>query len=197
MVLLTLGVVGLLQAAPAQVPAPALQPAPGNPIAVISTTMGDITVELLQDKAPASVANFMTYAEEGFYNGTIFHRVERRFVIQGGGYSEALVEKPTRAPILNEATNGVRNRRGTLGMARKRALRSATSQFYINVADNAELDHRGLAPPDFGWAVFGRVLSGMDVVDRIASVETRRVGDFDTLPVKPVVITSVTVKAGR
>jgi peptidyl-prolyl cis-trans isomerase A (cyclophilin A) len=187
----------VLQAAPATNQAPAaLGPAPGNPVAVISTSMGDITVELFKDQAPVSVENFLQYVQDGFYPGTIFHRVERGFVIQGGGYTEALVEKATRPPIQNEATNGLRNTRGTLAMARKRELRSATSQFYINVANNAVLDHRGFTPPEFGYAVFGRVLSGMDVVDRIAGVEVAEAGEFDTVPVKPVIITGVAVKSG-
>jgi cyclophilin family peptidyl-prolyl cis-trans isomerase len=187
----------VLQAAPATKQAPAaLGPAPGNPVAVISTSMGDITVELFKDQAPVSVANFLQYVQDGFYPGTIFHRVERGFVIQGGGYTEALVEKATRPPIQNEATNGLRNTRGTLAMARKRELRSATSQFYINVANNAVLDHRGFTPPEFGYAVFGRVLSGMDVVDHIAGVEVAEAGEFDTVPVTPVIITGVAVKSG-
>jgi cyclophilin family peptidyl-prolyl cis-trans isomerase len=151
---------------------------------------------LFKDQAPVSVANFLQYVQDGFYPGTIFHRVERGFVIQGGGYTEALVEKATRPPIQNEATNGLRNTRGTLAMARKRELRSATSQFYINVANNAVLDHRGFTPPEFGYAVFGRVLSGMDVVDRIAGVEVAEAGEFDTVPVTPVIITGVAVKSG-
>lgn len=185
----------LLQA-PVQQPSAPLQPAPGNPVAVISTTMGDITVELFKDKAPVSVENFLQYAADGFYAGTIFHRVERGFVVQGGGFTELLVEKATRAPIQNEATNGLHNLRGTLGMARKRELRSATSQFYINVANNAVLDHRGYTPSEFGYAVFGRVLDGMDVVDRIASLRTAPKGGHESLPVEPVVITAVTVKPG-
>jgi len=187
---------GLILPAPQQVPADPPQPAPGNPVAVISTSMGDITVELFRDEAPVSVANFLQYVADGFYPGTIFHRIERGFVIQGGGYTEVLVEKATRPPIQNEATNGLRNLRGTLGMARKRALRSATAQFYINVANNAVLDHRGLTPADFGYAVFGRVLEGMDVVDRIAGVRTAPRGGLDTVPVEPVVITAIAVKSG-
>ena len=142
----------LLQAAPKPAPAPAgqtpvvLEPAPGNPVAVISTSMGDITVELFKDRAPVSVENFLRYATEGFYPGTIFHRVVKGFVVQGGGYSQGMVEKPTHEPIQNEATNGLRNTRGTLAMARTQTLRSATSQFYINVADNSALDHRGYSP---------------------------------------------------
>ena len=173
-----------------QAPAPAvLEPAPGNPVAVISTSMGDITVELFKDRAPVSVENFIRYASEGFYPGTIFHRVVKNFVIQGGGFSAGMVEKPTHEPIQNEATNGLRNVRGSLAMARTQTLRSATSQFYINVANNTALDHRGYAPSDFGYAVFGRVLSGMDVADRIADVATKSEN-----PVEPVTIKSVTLK---
>jgi cyclophilin family peptidyl-prolyl cis-trans isomerase len=177
---------------PAAVPAaqaPAmLEPAPGNPVAVISTTMGDIRVELFKDKAPVSVENFLQYASEGFYPGTIFHRVVRGFVIQGGGYTADMTEKPTRPPIQNEATNGLRNLRGTLAMARTQSLRSATSQFFINVADNGSLDHKGYAPQDFGYAVFGRVLSGMDVVDAIAAVPTKNENPVQTVTIKGVTV---------
>lgn len=176
-------------------PAPAPQPAPGNPIAVISTTLGDITVELFKDKAPVSTENFLRYAADGFYAGTVFHRVMPGFMIQGGGFTPAMEEKPTRPPIRNEATNGLNNVRGTLGMARTQALRSATSQFFINVADNRfKLDHKGYSPEDFGYAVFGRVLSGMEVVDKIAATPTRRAGPHEAVPVEPVVIKGVTVK---
>jgi cyclophilin family peptidyl-prolyl cis-trans isomerase len=197
MVFVFLPVLAMLQVAPKQPPADApLTPAPGNPVAVISTSMGDITVELFKDRAPVSVQNFLEYVAGGFYAGTIFHRVERGFVIQGGGFTEALVEKQTRPPILNEATNKVRNVRGTLGMARTRLLRSATSQFYFNLSNNAVLDHRGYTPDEFGYAVFGRVLSGMDVVDKIGGVRTGRVRGMDSVPVEPVVITAVRVKPG-
>ena len=176
---------------PAAVPqAPvSLEPAPGNPVAVISTSMGDITVELFKDRAPVSVENFIRYVNEGFYPGTIFHRVVKNFVVQGGGYLPGMVEKPTHEPIQNEATNGLRNVRGSLAMARTQTLRSATSQFYINVANNTALDHRGYAPSDFGYAVFGRVLSGMDVADRIAELPTKAEN-----PIEPVTIKSVSVK---
>jgi cyclophilin family peptidyl-prolyl cis-trans isomerase len=169
-------------------------PAPGNPVAVISTTLGEITVELFKDKAPVSVENFLQYARDGFYSGTIFHRVVPGYVIQGGGFTAKMEEKPTRPPIANEATNGLSNVRGTLAMARTRALRSATSQFFINLVDNRKLDHTGYSPADFGYAVFGRVLSGMDVVDKIAALQTHRLGPFDDVPVAPVVIQAVTVK---
>jgi cyclophilin family peptidyl-prolyl cis-trans isomerase len=170
-----------------------LEPAPGNPVVRITTSMGDVTVELFRDRAPVSVANFLQYVDEGHYPGTIFHRVKEGFMVQGGGYTTDMVEKPTRPPILNEATNGVRNTRGTIAMARQRALRSATAQFYINVADNAVLDHRGYSPDDFGYAVFGRVLSGMDIVDKIAATPTGTKGEHEDVPVTPVVIKSVSV----
>lgn len=180
----------ILQAAPAQAPAPP-QPAPGNPVAVISTSLGDITIELFRDQAPVSVANFLRYAADDFYAGTIFHRVVKGFVVQGGGLTPGLIEKGTLPPIQNEATNGLRNVRGTVAMARKQALRSATAQFYFNIGSNRDLDHRGFSPPEFGYAVFGRVLAGMDVVDRIAAVPTHAAGGMEDVPVEPVVITRV------
>ncbi len=179
-----------------QTPAPAAQPqpAPGNPVVVIETSAGAITAELYKDRAPVSVANFLQYARDGFYTGTIWHRVVSGYVIQGGGYTQEMVEKSTRPPIQNEATNGLSNRRGTLAMARTRQPRSATSQFYINLADNGSLDHRGFSPDDFGYAVFGRVLDGMDVVDKIAAVRVGPRDGQDTVPLTPVLIKSVTEK---
>jgi cyclophilin family peptidyl-prolyl cis-trans isomerase len=169
-------------------------PAPGNPTVLISTSLGDITVELYNDRAPVSVQNFLQYVKDGFYPGTIFHRVISGFMIQGGGFTADLVEKPTRPPIRNEATNGLTNVRGTLAMARTEALRSATAQFFINVADNrVKLDHHGFSPEDFGYAVFGRVLSGLEVCDRIAAVKTRSTGPHEDVPVEPVVIKDVRV----
>jgi cyclophilin family peptidyl-prolyl cis-trans isomerase len=169
-------------------------PAPGNPTVLISTSLGDITVELYNDRAPVSVQNFLQYVNDGFYPGTIFHRVISGFMIQGGGFTADMVEKPTRPPIRNEATNGLTNVRGTLAMARTEALRSATAQFFINVADNRpKLDHHGFSPEDFGYAVFGRVLSGLEVCDRIAAVKTRTTGPHEDLPVEPVVIKVVRV----
>jgi cyclophilin family peptidyl-prolyl cis-trans isomerase len=177
-----------------QTPAPAapLQPAPGNPVVVIETSLGSITAELFKDRAPVSTENFLRYARDGHYAGTIWHRVVSGYVIQGGGYTPELVERATRPPIQNEATNGLSNRRGTLAMARLRSARSATSQFYINVANNAALDHRGFGPDDFGYAVFGRVLEGLDVVDKIASVTTTTKDGMESVPVTPVLIKSVT-----
>jgi cyclophilin family peptidyl-prolyl cis-trans isomerase len=179
-----------------QVAAPAapLQPAPGNPVVVIETSVGSITVELYKDRAPVSVANFLQYARDKHYDGTIWHRVVPGYVIQGGGYTPDLVEKDTRPPIQNEATNGLTNRRGTVAMARQRSARSATSQFYINLANNPALDHRGFSPDDFGYAVFGRVLEGMDVVDKIGQGKTGTREGMDEVPLEPVVIRSVTEK---
>jgi cyclophilin family peptidyl-prolyl cis-trans isomerase len=177
-----------------QTPAPAapLQPAPGNPVVVIETSAGTIAAELFKDRAPVSTENFLRYARDGHYAGTIWHRVVSGYVIQGGGYTPELVEKATRPPIQNEATNGLSNQRGTLAMARLRAARSATSQFYINVANNGALDHHGFGPDDFGYAVFGRVIEGMDVVDRIAGVPTTTREGMENIPVTPVLIKSVT-----
>jgi cyclophilin family peptidyl-prolyl cis-trans isomerase len=180
----------------AQSPAPASPPPPaaGNPVVVIDTSAGAITVELFKDRAPVSVENFLQYAREGFYTGTIWHRVVSGYVIQGGGYTPDLVEKGTRPPIQNEATNGLGNLRGTVAMARKRPARSATAQFYINVANNPALDHRGLAPDDFGYAVFGRVIAGMDVVDKIATSMVGSRDGMESVPVTPILIKSVTEK---
>lgn len=180
-----------VQAPPLQ--APAVEPAPGNPVAAVATSLGDFTIELFKDRAPASVSNFLQYVEDSFYRGTVFHRVKPGFMIQGGGFTEALEQKPTRPPIQNEATNGLRNVRGTVAMARTPQLRSATAQFYVNVADNRMLDHTGYSPDDFGYAVFGRVLTGMDVVDKIAAVKTQTSGGMDDVPVEPVAIKAITL----
>ena len=193
MLLSTLALLLLFLQSPAPQAVPPSQPAPGNPVVLVSTSFGDVTVELFKDRAPVSVANFLDYATEGFYPGTIFHRVVKGFVVQGGGYTATMVEKPTRPPIQNEATNGLRNVRGTVAMARTQSLRSATSQFYFNVSSNPDLDHQGFSPRDFGYAVFGRVLSGMDVVDRIAAVPTHVSAGMEDVPVDPVLITGVKV----
>ena len=192
MLLSTLAFLLFLQSpAPQTVPSP--QPAPGNPVVLVSTSFGDVTVELFKDRAPVSVENFLGYVEEGFYPGTIFHRVVSGFVVQGGGFTANMTEKATRPPIQNEATNGLRNLRGTVAMARTQSLRSATSQFYFNVSSNPDLDHQGFSPRDFGYAVFGRVLSGMDVVDRISAVPTHVSAGMEDVPVDPVLITAVKV----
>lgn len=175
-------------------PAATAAPAPGNPVVLVSTTHGEFTVELFKEQAPVSVQNFLSYVADGFYDGTIFHRVIPGFMIQGGGYTTDMVEKPTRPPILNEATNGLSNTRGTVAMARTQALRSATAQFFVNIADNrAELDHRGYSPRDFGYAVFGRVIAGMDVCDAIAAMKRQTIGSFSDVPIEPVIIKSVRI----
>ncbi len=154
---------------------------------ILSTTLGDITIELFARKAPATVENFLQYVDDGFYDGLIFHRVIPGFMIQGGGMDAHMGEQKTRAPIKNEADNGLSNRRGTLAMARTQVVDSATAQFFINLSDNTFLDH---GTRDFGYAVFGRVTDGMDVVDQIAAVETGSKGMHRDVPVEPVVITS-------
>lgn len=145
---------------------------------IIKTSMGDIKVEVYNSKAPQTVANFLKYVDEGFYNGTIFHRVIGNFMIQGGGYTAAFRDKPTKAPIVNEAANGLKNMRGTLAMARTSVINSATCQFFINVVDNGFLDHRDKSEQGFGYCVFGKVIEGMDVVDRIKAVKTGAKGPF-------------------
>lgn len=154
---------------------------------VFSTSLGDFKIEFMADEAPISVANFIQYVDEGFFDGTIFHRVIPGFMIQGGGFGPEMDKKPTRAPIKNEADNGVKNSRGTLSMARTQEVDSATSQFFINVADNAFLDH---GSRDFGYAVFARVVEGMDVIDKIVAVETGSQAGHRDVPVEPVVIHS-------
>ena len=149
-----------------------------DPVSVlITTSKGDITVELLPAKAPETVANFLRYVDEGFYNGTIFHRVIPGFMIQGGGYDQAYKRKETHAPVVNEADNGLKNNRGTIAMARTGDPHSATAQFFINHTDNPALDHRNKGS-GWGYAVFGKVVDGMAVVDRIANVKTGPGGPF-------------------
>ncbi|MBF0609800.1 MAG: peptidyl-prolyl cis-trans isomerase [Magnetococcales bacterium] len=155
---------------------------------VISTSMGDIKVELFADKAPLSVNNFLAYVESGFYKDTIFHRVIPGFMVQGGGMDENMSQKTTRAPIKNEADNGLKNKRGTLAMARTQIVDSATAQFFINVADNTFLDHGGR---DFGYAVFGQVVEGMDIVDKIVNVPRGNKGFHQDVPKSPVFIKDV------
>ena len=158
---------------------------------VVETSEGSITIELDEAKAPISVRNFLQYVDEGFYDGTIFHRVMKGFMIQGGGMTPDMREKRTHDPIKNEAANGLVNARGTVAMARTGVVDSATAQFFINHADNVFLNHRGKSPDAFGYAVFGKVVSGMEVVDKIAAVRTASVGPHDDVPAKPVVIKSV------
>jgi cyclophilin family peptidyl-prolyl cis-trans isomerase len=166
-----------------------------NPVVVLQTNHGSITIELLQTDAPVSVENFLAYVNDGFYENTVFHRVIQQFMIQGGGMTADLAAKRTRPPIQNEARNGVTNARGTVAMARTNIVDSATAQFFINTADNARsLDHSGLDPAGYGYAVFGRVTEGMDVVDSIAAVQTQSQGPYDDVPTESVVIQSVTVQ---
>ena len=140
-----------------------------KPMVLISTSLGDIKLELYEEEAPITVANFLSYVEEGFYDNTIFHRVIDNFMVQGGGITEDMKQKPTKPPIKNEAENGLKNERGTVAMARTAVVDSATSQFFINHRDNPFLDH---GVRDFGYAVFGKVVEGIEVVDKIASVKT-------------------------
>jgi len=151
------------------------------------TNLGSFDIELNDQEAPLSAANFLAYVDAGFFDGTLFHRVIPGFMIQGGGMSAGLEQKPTRAPIANEAKNGLKNLRGTLSMARTNDINSATSQFFVNLVDNAFLDH---SPGNYGYAVFGRVVAGMDTVDKIAQVRTGRSRGHSDVPVEEVVVTS-------
>ena len=165
-----------------------------NPTAVLHTSLGDIRLELFAQQAPKSVENFLGYARSGFYDGTIFHRVISHFMIQGGGFTPEMAKKPTGEPIVNEATNGLSNKRGTVAMARTNHPHSATAQFFINVQDNINLDHTGESNSRaWGYAVFGRVTEGMDVVDKIRFVQTTSTGRYSDVPVEPVIIERVAV----
>ncbi|MBS1220629.1 MAG: peptidyl-prolyl cis-trans isomerase [Proteobacteria bacterium] len=162
----------------------------------LDTSLGPITLELADDKAPKTVENFLAYAREGFYNGTIFHRVIDGFMIQGGGFTADFQQKPTRAPVKNEADNGLKNLRGTVAMARTSDPQSATAQFFINVKDNPALDYRAPDPQGWGYAVFGQVVGSMEVVDKIRQTPTGAGGPdnrFRDVPTMPVIIQSVTV----
>jgi peptidyl-prolyl cis-trans isomerase A (cyclophilin A)/peptidyl-prolyl cis-trans isomerase B (cyclophilin B) len=159
---------------------------------LLTTSMGDITIELFPDKAPKSVDNFLAYVKGGFYDGTIFHRVIDNFMVQGGGFTKDLRQKPTRAAIAIESKNGLSNLRGTVAMARTADPNSATAQFFINVVDNPRLDYAGDASP--GYAVFGKVIAGMDVVDKIKAVPTGAQGPFRSdVPTTPIVIEKATL----
>ena len=158
-----------------------------NPRVIFSTSLGDITIELYPDKAPITVSNFLRYVDEGFFDNTIFHRVIPNFVIQGGGMTKDMKQKENHPPIKNEADNNLWNKRGTLSMARTMDVNSATSQFFINLNHNKVLDH---GARDFGYAVFAEVLTGMDVVDKIAAVKTGSSGMHQDVPVEPVLINS-------
>lgn len=165
-----------------------------NPVVILDTSMGRITLELDAAKAPKTVDNFLAYVGSGHYNGTIFHRVIADFMIQGGGFTPQMVQKPTRPPIVNEADSGLLNARGAIAMARTPDPHSATAQFFINLKDNAFLNHTGKNPRGWGYAVFGRVTEGMEVVDAIARVKTGAKGMHRDVPLEDVLIKSATVK---
>lgn len=158
----------------------------------MKTSLGDVKIELFGDKAPETVRNFLQYVDDKHYDGTIFHRVIQTFMVQGGGFTKDMAQKPCRPPIRNEAENGLANSRGTLAMARTAVVDSATSQFFINVVDNAFLNFRARTPQGFGYCVFGNVIEGMDVIDKIKDVETGANGLHQDVPVKTVEIISIT-----
>lgn len=162
-----------------------------NPSVLMETSMGNVTIELFKDKAPISVRNFLGYVNDKYYDGLVFHRVIDGFMIQGGGMDENMQQKETRFAIKNEAANGLSNKRGTLALARTNVVDSATSQFFINLVDNSFLDHRGKSPDMFGYAVFGQVVGGMDVVDAIRQVSTGSKGGHADVPLEPVFIKSI------
>jgi len=164
-----------------------------SPRVKLETSMGVIVLELAPHRAPKTVDNFLQYVKDGFYDGTIFHRVIKGFMIQGGGLTEVMEEKPTRAPIPNEADNGLKNRRGSIAMARTGDPHSATAQFYINTVDNRPLDFRDKTVQGWGYCVFGRVVQGMDVVDAIEAVDTGRRAGYQDVPREIVVIRKATV----
>lgn len=165
-----------------------------NPIVLMKTSMGDLKIVLYQDKAPDSVANFLQYVKDGHYKGTIFHRVIPNFMIQGGGFAKDMKQKTTRSPIKNEADNGLKNEKGTLAMARTSDVNSATAQFFINGVDNSFLDFKDKSPRGYGYAVFGKVIDGMPVVDKIIAVKTNVQAGHENVPAQPIEILDVTVQ---
>ena len=165
-----------------------------NPKVLMETSMGNILLELFQDESPVTVDNFLGYASSGHYDGTIFHRVIPKFMNQGGGFTPDMKQKPTQKPIKNEADNGLKNERGTIAMARTQDPHSATNQFFINTADNHFLNHKSKDMQGWGYAVFGRVIEGMDVVDSISKVKTTTHGMYQDVPSTPIVIKKVTVQ---
>ena len=162
-----------------------------NPLILMETSSGDILLELFEDKAPVTVANFLRYMDEDFYSNTIFHRVIKDFMIQGGGLGVRMDEKATHEPIQNEAVNGLSNKRGTIAMARTSEPHSAAAQFFINLVDNEELDHQDDTDADYGYCVFGQVEDGMEVVDKIAKLKVKPQGEHEAVPLDMVVITRV------
>ena len=190
LMMLTAGAMILAGAALAQTPAAATK-------VLMKTSLGDITIELNAAKAPVTVKNFLSYVRDGFYKDTIFHRVIPGFMIQGGGMTAEMREKPSKAAIKNEAANGLKNLRGTIAMARTNVVDSATCQFFINLKDNAFLDHRDNTAEGFGYCVFGKVVAGMDVVDAIAKVKTGARLPHENVPLTPITILSVEVLPGK
>ncbi len=185
---LILGLMFVLASLP--LAAPAAEPAV-HPQLRLTTSLGAIELELYPDKAPLTVKNFLGYVDSGFYNGTIFHRVIPGFMIQGGGFRPGLDQKPAGAPIRNEAGNGLKNLAGTLAMARTSEPHSASAQFFINTVDNPALDHRDQSPRGWGYAVFGKVTKGLDVVKKIESVATGRAGPHQNVPQRDVVLEKI------
>jgi cyclophilin family peptidyl-prolyl cis-trans isomerase len=168
-----------------------------NPVVEMTTSMGTVRIEIFADKAPKSAENFLQYVRDRFYDGTVFHRVIPGFMVQGGGFTPDMEQKKTREPIQNEAQNGLKNTVGTLAMARTPHPHSATAQFFINVADNAFLDFTSPTQQGFGYAVFGRVTQGMDVVNKIVAVPTLNRGGHQNVPAKPVVIQSMRIVSAK
>ena len=162
-----------------------------NPQVIIETSLGMIQLELYADKAPITVKNFLHYVDTNFYDHTLFHRVIPKFMVQGGGFTKGMVQKQTASPIKNEAGNGLSNTRGTIAMARTPEINSATSQFFINVVDNKNLNHSSETPSGFGYCVFGKVVKGMDVVDKIVNVPTTNVSYNENVPAEDIFILSV------
>lgn len=180
-----------LTSVPVQLAAAKDEQPPANPVIILSTNLGNITIELDQQKAPITVKNFMHYVDTGFYTNTVFHRVIPGFMIQGGGFTQTMQQKPTGTAIKNEAQNGLSNKRGTIAMARTSVIDSATSQFFINLSDNVLLDH---GVRDYGYAVFGKVIGGMEIVDAIARVKTANASGHQNVPVEAVIITGIIKK---
>ena len=168
--------------------------APQNPRVSVETSKGSFVIELHAAEAPKTVESFLSYVKEGFYSGTVFHRVIPDFMVQGGGFTADMQQKPTKAPVQNEADNGLKNDRGTLAMARTSNPHSATSQFFVNLIDNDYLNHTSPTPRGYGYTVFGRVIEGMETVDAIAGVATANRGGHANVPVEPVVIEKMTVQ---
>jgi cyclophilin family peptidyl-prolyl cis-trans isomerase len=163
------------------------------PHVYVKTNVGGFTIELYPDKAPVSVENFLNYVDKGYYSGTIFHRVIKGFMIQGGGFTADMTQKETAPPIKNEAANGLKNEKYTLAMARTNVVDSATSQFFINTVNNKGLDHKDKTTGGYGYCVFGKVIEGTEVIDKIEMVQTTTKGSYGDVPVKPVIIKAMTL----